>query len=474
MEKADKTIQLDERNKDSTSDHGCGLENSIDQPRMEFKNMLWESGINYHGILDSLLEGLQVIGSDFRYLYMNDVAARHGRRAKDELLGHTITEMYPGIENTEMFTQLQHCMRKRTSHRMINEFTFPDGTKSWFELSMQPVPEGILVLSWDITEYKRTKKIALDLINNSPVGIFITQDRKFKLANPRFQELIGYTEDELLRAEPLNIVYSEDRNKVRESAISMLKGKRFSPYEYRYFRKNGELRWVAEQVSSIQYQGKRAVLGSFMDITERKHAEEELRQTLKRLQKTIEGTISAVVAIVEARDPYTAGHQQRVAKLACAIAQEIRLPKKRVEAIRMAALIHDVGKIHIPAEILSKPGRLTETEFSLVKAHPQVAYDILKTVEFPWPVCQDVLQHHERLDGSGYPQGLSGKDILLGARILAVADVVEAISSHRPYRPSLGIDKALEEIAQNKDILYDSKVVDACLRLFHEKGFKFE
>jgi PAS domain S-box-containing protein/putative nucleotidyltransferase with HDIG domain len=325
-----------------------------------------------------------------------------------------------------------------------------------------------------VTEYKRTERLSSDLIHNSPVGIFIAQDRKFKLANPRFQELIGYTEDELLRDEPLNIVYSEDRNKVRESAISMLKGKRFSPYEYRYFHKNGELRWVTEQVSSIQYQGKRAVLGSFMDITERKHAEEELRQTLKRLQKTIEGTISAVVAIVEARDPYTAGHQQRVAKLACAIAQEIRLPKKRVEAIRMAALIHDVGKIHIPAEILSKPGRLTETEFSLVKAHPQVAYDILKTVEFPWPVCQDVLQHHERLDGSGYPQGLSGKDILLGARILAVADVVEAMSSHRPYRPSLGIDKALEEIAQNKDILYDSKVVDACLRLFHEKGFKFE
>ena len=406
--------------------------------------MLLKSKINYQGMLDSLLEGVQVISFDFRYLYINDVAARHGQQAKGELLGHTIMEMYPGIENMEMFAQLQHCMKKHTPHRMLNEFTFPNGTKGWFGLSMQPVPDGVLVLSWDVTEYKRTERLSSDLIHNSPVGIFIAQDRKFKLVNPKFSELIGYSEDELLRFDPPSIVYPEDRDTVRESAISMLKGKRSSPYEYRYLCKGGEIRWVAEQVSSIQYQGKRAVLGSFMDITERKRAEEELGQSLKKLQKAIERTINIVMAIVEARDPYTAGHQQRVAKLACAIAQEMGFSEERVEKIRMAALIHDVGKIHIPAEILSKPGRLTETEFSLVKAHPQVAYDILKTVEFPWPVCRAVLQHHERLNGSGYPQGLSGKDILLGARILAVADVVEAMSSHRPYRPSLGIDKALE------------------------------
>jgi putative nucleotidyltransferase with HDIG domain len=177
---------------------------------------------------------------------------------------------------------------------------------------------------------------------------------------------------------------------------------------------------------------------------------------------------------VERRDPYTAGHQHRVANLAAAIANEIGLSEEQIDGVRMASVIHDLGKIHVPAEILSRPGRLTENEFSIIKTHPQTGYDILKTEEFPWPVAQIVLQHHERMDGSGYPSSLSGEEILLEARILAVADVVEAMASHRPYRPALGIDKALEEISKNKGVLYDAKVADACLRLFTEKGFKFE
>ena len=176
---------------------------------------------------------------------------------------------------------------------------------------------------------------------------------------------------------------------------------------------------------------------------------------------------------VSIRDPYTAGHQRRVTKLACAIAKEIGLTKEQIEGLRVAAIIHDIGKINIASEILSKPGRLTKLEFEMIKTHPQTGYEILKEIEFPWPVAQIVLQHHERMNGSGYPQGLSGKDILIEARILGVADVVEAMASYRPYRPALGIDKALEEILNNKGVLYDPDVVDACLKVFTEKGFKF-
>ena len=202
--------------------------------------------------------------------------------------------------------------------------------------------------------------------------------------------------------------------------------------------------------------------------------EEELKETNQKLQKAIKNTIQAMALILEKRDPYTAGHQERVAELACAIAEEISLPKDKIEGLYMAGIIHDIGKINVPTEILSKPGRLSEIELSLIQTHPQVGSDILKEMELPGGFSAIVLQHHERMDGSGYPSGLSGDNILLEARILAVADVVEAMASHRPYRPALGIDKALEEISQNKDILYDPKVVDVCLRLFREKGFKFE
>jgi putative two-component system response regulator len=207
---------------------------------------------------------------------------------------------------------------------------------------------------------------------------------------------------------------------------------------------------------------------------ERDRANEELGRSLMRLRRAIDGAVQAIALTVEARDPYTAGHQSRVAELACAIATHIDLTKDHIEGIRIAARIHDLGKICVPAEILTKPTRLTEIEFSLIKTHAQVGYDILKSIDFPWPIAEIVRQHHERMDGSGYPQGLPGKDILMEARILAVADVVEAMASHRPYRPCCGVDKALEEITKQRGILYDKGMVDACLKLFHEKRFQFE
>ena len=182
-------------------------------------------------------------------------------------------------------------------------------------------------------------------------------------------------------------------------------------------------------------------------------------------------TIGAIAHTVEKRDPYTAGHQQRVAQLAGAIATELKLAPDRIEGLQLGALIHDMGKIYIPAEILNRPGKLTGYEFGMIKLHPQVGYDIIREVAFPWPIASMILQHHEHLDGSGYPSGLKGEAIILEARILSVADVVEAMSSHRPYRPSLGTEAGLAEITQHRGDWYDAQVVDACLRLFREQGY---
>ena len=178
------------------------------------------------------------------------------------------------------------------------------------------------------------------------------------------------------------------------------------------------------------------------------------------------------MSAVESRDPYTSGHQVRVAHLARAIATEMGLPQDKIDGIRMAGSIHDIGKLSIPAEILSKPTKLTDIEYSLIKEHSRIGYEMLKNVESPWPLAQIVYQHHERMDGSGYPRNLKGDEILLGARIMAVADVVETMASHRPYRAALGIEAALEEIEKNKGIFYDNAVVDACLKLFREKDYQ--
>lgn len=217
----------------------------------------------------------------------------------------------------------------------------------------------------------------------------------------------------------------------------------------------------------------RRVLRERTNIRERNRAEEDLRDSFKKLRTAMESIVEALVLAIEKKDPYTSGHQKRVATLAGAIAREMDLSQDQIDGVRMAAMIHDIGKNAIPGQILSKPAELTKLEMGMIKEHPQIGYDILKGIEFPWPVAQMVLQHHERIDGSGYPQGLLGDAIYLGAKILGVADVVEAMASHRPYRASLGLDKAMEEISKNSGILYDPDVVDAGLRLFREKGFEF-
>ena len=288
--------------------------------------------------------------------------------------------------------------------------------------------------------------------------------------SPRMKELLGYADDELdVNFDTFEAaLHPDDREHTKAIIEARLKDGKLYAADHRLRTKSGEYRWfhVRGQVVSDEAGNPVRMIGSTADITGRKQAEE-------RLHRTLQGIIEALGQTAETRDLYTAGHQKRVTQLACAIAKEMGLSEEHIEGIRIAGLVHDIGKMSIPAEILSKPSRLSEMEYGLIKAHPQIACDILKNIDFPWPVAQIVLQHHERMDGSGYPQGLKGEQILLESRILAVADVVEAMASHRPYRPALGINKALEEIAQNKGSLYDPVVAATCLQLFEKKTFSF-
>lgn len=214
-----------------------------------------------------------------------------------------------------------------------------------------------------------------------------------------------------------------------------------------------------------------------LEIANRTFQDDLKRMIVERttkLQKAFDGIVRATALTVEWRDPYTAGHQKRVADLACAIAEEYGLSQDQIDGVGIAGFIHDLGKISVPAEILSKPSKLTKNEFNLIKEHPQVGYDILKEIEFPWPIADIVLQHHERLDGTGYPQGLSGNATHIESKIIAVADVVEAMASHRPYRPGKGVQAALNEVLNHKGLWFDPDVVDACMQIFNQKKFTLE
>jgi PAS domain S-box-containing protein len=311
------------------------------------------------------------------------------------------------------------------------------------------------------------------VVENADEAILIAQGGFLKYVNPITIKMLGYSEEVLTSMPFVELIHPEDREKLFEAHIRIMKGEENQPvYQFRIFTSDGTVRWADSRAVTISWEGKPATLNFITDVTERKKADEERQQGIERIRKALGATVQAMAMTVEARDPYTAGHQHRVSDLARAIATEMALPGNQIDGLRMASMIHDIGKISVPAEILSKPTKLSVIEFSLIKIHSQSGYDILKNIDFPWPIARIVLEHHERQDGSGYPNGLTGDKLLMESRILAVADVVESISSHRPYRPSLGLDAALQEIANNRCILYDSVVVDICLRLFNEKGYK--
>jgi PAS domain S-box-containing protein/putative nucleotidyltransferase with HDIG domain len=293
--------------------------------------------------------------------------------------------------------------------------------------------------------------------------------------NHAFERLSGLSRKEVI-GKQLDILFpAESRDASLEHVRRAMGGENWEGVYIPIAAKDGAVRLVLWNSTNIpdRWGQLAATIAQGIDVTEHRQAEQGVRETLNLLREALGGIIRVVSATVETRDPFTAGHQKRVADLARAIAQEMGFPKGQVNGLRMAGIIHDLGKVSIPAEILGKPSKLSEIEYKLIQVHPQIGHDILKGIDFPWSVAEIVLQHHERINGSGYPRHLKGDDILIEARILAVSDVVESMTSNRSYRPNLGIDSALQEIEDNRGILYDADVVDAGLRLFREKGFRF-
>jgi PAS domain S-box-containing protein len=307
------------------------------------------------------------------------------------------------------------------------------------------------------------------IVETANDGIMLV-DAEFRVTfyNRRLAAMFGYDDQELLGTSP-GAWNGDDDTPLVHQHFHAIRAGRSREFEGRLLRKDGTPLWVRVSASQIHdgddnYDG---FLAMVSDISGLKEAEQ-------RLKNAVSGTVAAMGALVETRDPYTAGHERRVAELSAAIARRLGLRRDEIEHLTLTARTHDIGKIAVPAEILTKPSRLSQVEYELIKQHPQVAADILSTIDFGYPVAEVVLQHHERLDGSGYPRGLSGDDILLPARILAVSDVVEAMSSHRPYRPALGLGPALTEIREGAGRLYDADVVAACSRVFEEEGFEFQ
>jgi putative nucleotidyltransferase with HDIG domain len=280
------------------------------------------------------------------------------------------------------------------------------------------------------------------------------------MLNMPLDQILGKSMDEIFPSDLAKSMIEDDHKILRENRLveveEELDGRYYKTIKFPIIR-----------------DGKPALLAGFtIDITKQKQTERALKESVARLRRLIGYNINVISRAVELKCPYTSGHQKGVANLARAIATEMGLSSDEIECIRMAGSVHDVGKIAIPAEILSMPRKLTDVEFNLMKTHTMRGKEVLEGVEFPWPIADIVAQHHERIDGSGYPQHLKGNKILLEARIIGIADVVEAMASHRPYRPALGIEAALAEIETGRGVSYDSDVVDACLRLFREKRFK--
>ncbi|OGA19948.1 MAG: hypothetical protein A3I01_02720 [Betaproteobacteria bacterium RIFCSPLOWO2_02_FULL_65_24] len=332
----------------------------------------------------------------------------------------------------------------------------------------------------DITERKRSEQALRaaeqqfrGLVEQSIAGIYIIQDDKLTYVNPRFAEILGYASaEELIGRHPLSIIAEEHRGMVTENIRLRLEDNVPSiSYSFTAVRKDDAMVEVGVHGARVTHHGRPAIIGLMQDISEKKRAEEQIQRYVAQLETAFMRTVEVATTLSEMRDPYTAGHERRVGKIAVAIGAELGFDERRIEGLRVAGYLHDIGKITIPAEILSKPGKLSPIEFQLIQGHPQAGYGVLKDVEFPWPVAEVALQHHERMDGSGYPGGLKGEAILLEARIMAVADVIEAMSSHRPYRAGLGIEAALAEIERGRASAYDPVVADACLSLFREKGY---
>ncbi|MGC9385049.1 MAG: HD domain-containing phosphohydrolase, partial [Kosmotogaceae bacterium] len=335
-------------------------------------------------------------------------------------------------------------------------------------------------IAFDITDHKKieealklSEKKFRTLTESAPIAIMIHQNEKCVYANPAIESLTGYSKEEIVGMSIWDLIHSDSLKKIEERVNLFKAGNAIKTgQEIKISSREGEIRWVYLVTRSIEYKEKPAVLATAIDITEKKQMEKAQQESHDKLIKTFNTMIHTFSKIIEMKDPYTAGHQKKVSELAVKIAVRMKLEDKQINAIETAALLHDMGKIYVPSEILNKPGELTKLEFEMIKSHPINGYELLKDIEFDLPLALYIKQHHERLDGSGYPDGLKNGEITLEAQILAIADVVEAMTSHRPYRPALKFNEAFEEIRNNAGKLYNETAAKVCLELF-EEGFAF-
>jgi len=455
--------------------------------RKRVEEMLLDSEARYRTLFIISADGILIADIETKtFKYANPALCRMLGYTEKELKTLGLADIHPKEDLPRVIAEFEAqargdktlapdipCLRKDGT------IFYADINTSTFTMDCRPYNVGFFR---DITERKRTEEALQEsmekyrlVVENAGDAILVAQDGMLKFVNPKTMELIGYTEPELTSRPFGEFVYPEDRKMVVDRYLKRLRGEDVPLfYPFRIVTKEGMVRWVEIHAVAITWQGRPATLNFLSNIDERMQAEEQVKIHLNKIETALESTVKALGVTSELRDPYTAGHQRRVTQLASAIAREMGFTENQIKGIRVAGLLHDIGKILIPAEILTKPSKLTEVEFAIVKTHSRASYDILKSIEFPWPVAQIVIQHHEKLNGSGYPSGLKGDEILVEARILCVADIVEAMSSHRPYRPALGIDVALGDMLTNKGVLYDPNAVDSCVKLFREKGFKFE
>jgi len=460
--------------------------------RIGIEERIKESEALYRTLFDSASDAIFLMKDD-RFVDTNRKTLEMFQCTKEQIIGQPPYRFSPpfqpdGRDSTEkalekikaalsgepQFFEWQHCRY--------------DGTPFDTEVSLNAIrlDKGTFIHAFvrDISNRKESeRKIKAaeeryrDIVEFALEGIYqTTPEGRPLMVNRAYSLMLGYGSPREFLAAVANArqiyVHSEERDKL----VDILEREGSATgFETELYSKNGSKIWVLINVRVVKDSAGKALYyeGTMEDITKRRNAELSLTQNMEKLRRAMGEIINVIVTTIESRDPYTSGHQKRVANLARAIATEMGLSSEQIDGIRMAGVIHDLGKISVPAEILSKPSRLTDAEFSLIKQHPTIGYHILKDVEFSWPIADIVYQHHERMNGSGYPRGLKEDEIIPEARIIAVADVVESMASHRPYRAAFGVDTALEEITRNRGILYDDRAVNACVKLFKEKEFVF-
>ncbi len=451
--------------------------------RKQAQDSLRESEEKFRLFAESAPQLVWMCRPDGWNIYFNQRWADYTGLTLEECYGHGWNKPFHPDDQQRAWNAWKHATETGETYDLKCRLRKADGSYHWFVIRGLPLRDDTgQIVKWfgtctDIDELMlaeealaRESQRSKLLLQNGSDGIHILDpDGNVLEVNNAFCEMLGYTRAELIGGNVSTWDAQWSPADRKQLILKQFNSSGRAKFETRHRRRDGSVLDVEVTGQALDLDGQRVLFNSSRDITERRKAQEQIKHYIAQLEHTTESTLQAMALMVEKRDPYTAGHERRVGDLAAAIGAEMGLPKIMVEGLRLTGYVHDIGKISVPAELLAKPSKLSPVERTLIEGHAQSGFDVLKGIDSPWPLAEVILQHHERLDGSGYPRKLKGDQIIIEARIIAVADVVEAMSSHRPYRPGLGIDAALSEIEKNSGKLYDPQVVAACLRLFRER-----